>query len=118
MRHDRLYLQDIRERIAVIQQRIAGKSVEEFLADDVVRDSVLLQLSVIGEAAANIPRDLRNKYNAVPWGSIVAMRNIIVHAYFSIDLPVIWETVTRNLNDLDTVVQQMLAREFPESPTP
>jgi uncharacterized protein with HEPN domain len=41
---------------------------------------------VIGEAVRNIPDEIRDKHPDVDWRQINALRNIIAHVYFGIDL--------------------------------
>jgi uncharacterized protein with HEPN domain len=38
-----------------------------------------------------------------------------MQAYFSVNWVVVWETITRDLQDLDMATQQMLEREFPDA---
>jgi uncharacterized protein with HEPN domain len=33
----------------------------------------------------------------VPWSNIVGMRNRLLHAYFDVDLDILWNTVTEAL---------------------
>jgi uncharacterized protein with HEPN domain len=50
-----------------------------------MRSAVLQKLAIIGEAASRVSKDLRSRYDEVPWARIVAFRNILVHAYFGVD---------------------------------
>lgn len=43
-------------------------------------------IEIIGEAASTVTKDFRDKHNEIPWASIVAMRNRLIHVYFDIDL--------------------------------
>jgi uncharacterized protein with HEPN domain len=44
----------------------------------------------------------------VPWNSIVGMRNRLVHAYFDVDLDILWNTVTQALPPLRGQIQPAL----------
>lgn len=57
-------------------------------------------IEIIGEAAANVSSDCRNKYPQIPWVDIIGMRNRLVHAYFDIDLDILWNTATTKLEPL------------------
>jgi uncharacterized protein with HEPN domain len=44
----------------------------------------------------------------VPWSSIVGMRNRLVHAYFDVDLDILWNTVIQALPPLRAQIQAAL----------
>ena len=96
MRDDREKLLDILEAIEKIEKRTLGGK-EVFQRDEMIQVWVLYHVQVIGEAAARISESLRNRYSHVPWPDIVAMRNVIVHHYFGVDLDQIWDAVTNDL---------------------
>jgi len=54
-------------------------------------------LQIIGEACRAISEPLKAQYPAVPWSSIIGMRNIVVHLYFGIDEEVVWSAVAHDL---------------------
>ncbi|MGH8246995.1 MAG: HepT-like ribonuclease domain-containing protein, partial [Gammaproteobacteria bacterium] len=57
-------------------------------------------IEIIGEAAAKIGPEVRAQYADIPWADIVGMRNRLIHAYFDIDLGLLYETVTGDLPPL------------------
>lgn len=61
---------------------------------------------IIGEAARHVSEPAREEAPSIPWAQIVAMRNRLVHAYFHIDLDVLWKTVE---SDLPPLVVQLEA---------
>lgn len=48
------------------------------------RDALLLNIVLLGEAAAHVPGDVRADWPEIPWTEIVATRNALVHGYFAI----------------------------------
>lgn len=92
MRSDELYLSDIVQAADSIAQFVAGMDEEHFVGDDLVRSAVLHKLAVIGEAAARISSEKRQSYPEIPWADIVGFRNIAVHAYFSVNWQLVWNT--------------------------
>ena len=44
----------------------------------------------------------------IPWREIIGMRNRIVHAYFDVDLNVIWQVIKRDLPELLRWVNQAI----------
>ena len=54
-------------------------------------------LEILGEAASKIGPETRQRFPMIPFASIVSMRNRLVHAYFDIDLDIVWTSVTEDL---------------------
>ncbi len=67
MRHYLLYLEDILESSSKVQRYTAGMDLEEFIADERTFDAVMRNLEVIGEAAKNIPQEIRDRYPDIEW---------------------------------------------------
>jgi len=65
-------------------------------------------VEIIGEAAARIGTETKERNPQIPWAQIVAMRNRLVHLYFDIDLDQVWNAVTEDLPPLVTQLQKML----------
>ena len=60
-REPALYLQDIKDSIEKIQEYTKDISFDVFSQDQKTIDAVVRNLSVIGEAAKNIPEDIKVK---------------------------------------------------------
>jgi uncharacterized protein with HEPN domain len=45
----------------------------------------------------------------VPWEDIVGMRNHLVHGYYDVDLDVVWDTVTQDLQTLIQLLRPLAA---------
>jgi uncharacterized protein with HEPN domain len=65
-------------------------------------------IEIMGEAANNISEPCQAKYLKIPWRQIVGMRNRIVHAYFDIDLDIIWQVITEDLGSLLIEVEKAI----------
>jgi uncharacterized protein with HEPN domain len=113
MRPERLYLSDILEASKNVALHIGRRSRDEFLANSTVRAVVLHELTVIGEAASRISPALRDRYSIVPWPDVIAFRNIVVHEYFGISWPLVRDTATRDVPELERQVSDILRAEFP-----
>ena len=70
--------------------------------------SLIKELEIIGEAASKVSAEIRTQYGAIPWQDISGMRNRLIHAYFDIDLDVVWTTVTKDLPLLKTELETIL----------
>ena len=78
MRREELYLRDIVEAADHIAGFVAGLDYPSFEASELIRSAVVQKITVIGEAAAHIPDQLRACHPGIPWPRIVAFRNILI----------------------------------------
>jgi len=96
-RTHKLFIEDMLEAMTKIERYIKAMDYNAFSQNTLVIDAVVRNLEVIGEAATNIPENIRDSYLNIPWRRMVGLRNIVIHEYFGIDLKIIWEIVSRNL---------------------
>jgi uncharacterized protein with HEPN domain len=101
-------VEDILDAIAEIQAFTHGMDFDAFRADAKTIKAVELDFIVIGEAANQIPDEVEEKYRQVPWSLMRAMRNRLVHVYFSVDERLLWETVQNDLPVLVPALQSLL----------
>jgi len=77
----KLFLMEILESIKKVDEYIANINYEQFLSDSKTKDAVVRNLEIIGKAANQIPKDIQQKFNDVPWNQIVGLRNRLIHGY-------------------------------------
>lgn len=102
------FLEDIIDGINKIEKYIKDLNFEEFKNNDLIVDGVIRNLEVIGEAVKQIPEEIRVKYPNVEWKKIAGLRDILIHAYFGIDLETVWDIVKNKLPDLKDKISRML----------
>jgi uncharacterized protein with HEPN domain len=90
--------------------------LDDFLSDRRTNLAVIRALEIVGEAARHIPEMERRNHSQIPWQEMVAMRNMLIHQYFGVDLEVLWRTVKEDLPPLRDDIQRMLA-EYSEEAT-
>ena len=72
---------------------------------DLDTDTMLLfatvrALEVIGEAAGKVSDNTRSAAPQIPWRAMVGMRNRLIHGYFGVSLPLVWQTIQTHLPNL------------------
>lgn len=92
--------QDIIAAADRIETYIAGMSEEEFRSDGKTFDAVVRNLIIVGEAIAKIDSDKLEGMPRTDWHEIVGMRNRLVHEYFRVDHPIVWDAATQRLPHL------------------
>lgn len=80
-----------------IQRYVQAGGREDLDRDRKLVHSLVRLFEIIGEAATQISEQLREDIPEIPWFVIIGMRNRLIHAYFSIDLDVVWSTSTRDI---------------------
>ena len=103
-----IYLRHILEAIADVKNSIKKTSKSQFKENKDVKDATVRRIEVIGEAVKNISKDLKDKHPEVEWRKIAGARDIMIHAYFSVDLDVVWNIVTQSLPILKKQIQPIL----------
>ena len=105
---DSVYLHHIIDAFVLIERYVDNVSHEEFLRNRLLQDGVIRQLEVMGEAARNLSEDLRSERPQIPWRQMIGLRNRMIHAYFNVDLQIIWEIVQGDIPDLKQKMKQIL----------
>ena len=118
MSHDDLpYIKHILDAINDIELSIKNLSKEEFKKSRDTKDATVRRIEVIGEAVKNISKWTKNKYPDIEWKKIAGTRDIMIHAYFNVDLDITWDIVKKDLPDLKKKIKIILEEEsFKESP--
>lgn len=109
MRDDRERLLDIQEAIERID-RYARKGWPEFESNELVQVWIVRHLEIIGEAVRGLSAQFRHDHSHVPWRDIAAMRNVLAHEYFDIDLKEVWAAVQNELPALSASVAVILKK--------
>ena len=103
-----------RDMIAFSEEALAyidGLNRNDFQEDRKTYDAVWAKLVVLGEAAANIPDEIRARHPEIPWRTIVATRNRLIHGYPVVEEGVVWQTVTEDLPELVVALRRLLKEE-------
>ncbi|MBW4526568.1 MAG: DUF86 domain-containing protein [Phormidium tanganyikae FI6-MK23] len=78
-------------------EMISGKTRNSLDTDRTLSLALVKLTEIVGEAAANVSKEKQNELSQVPWRDVISMRNRLIHAYFDVDLDIVWQTVTEDL---------------------
>jgi uncharacterized protein with HEPN domain len=108
MKNDKIYLRHILDAVADIEKFINGVSEEDFSKNREKQYAILRALEIIGEASKNLSDELKAKCPDIDWKNIAGMRDKLIHAYFGVNLPLVWGTVKNDLPQLKKQTQNLL----------
>jgi len=77
--------------------------------------SLVKCIEIVGEAAGRISDEVRKRDPQIPWRDIINMRHHLIHAYYDVNLDIVWETVTVDLPPLIASLENILAPENGQS---
>ncbi len=104
-----VYLDDILQACRSIQRYTDGLTFESFTGDQRTIDAVVRNFQIVGEAAKNIPGDLRARLTEVDWRGVAGFRDVLVHRYFDVDLDLTWQIINSRVAPLAAAVKKFLS---------
>ena len=84
----------MREAAGTVIEITAGRERADFSTDVMLAMAVTRCLEILGEAASKLSPDFCRRFPDIPFPKIVSMRNRLIHAYFDVDLDIVFTTVT------------------------
>jgi len=96
----RFYLDDMIAFSEKVLSFTEGLDQPGFVANPLTYDASLRNLELIGEAATHIPEEVRTAHPEIPWRTVVATRNRLIHGYLGIDDDTIWSIIREDLPEL------------------
>jgi len=85
-----------------------NKTRKDLDNDRMLTLSLVKSIEIIGEAASKVTDETKKRFPEIPWTNMIAMRNRLIHAYFDIDLDVLWGTIVDDLppfiEDLEKII--------------
>jgi uncharacterized protein with HEPN domain len=109
LRDPRKYLFDIAEACTLLQRFTAGKTLDDYVADPLLRSGVERQFEIIGEALNQALRRFPSLAARISDAEqIIAFRNRLIHGYASIADDVVWAVLEHSLPTLHAEVESLL----------
>jgi uncharacterized protein with HEPN domain len=86
-----------------------GRRRADLDGDRLLELGLVRLVEIIGEAAARVTVEYRTYHPEIPWPQVIAMRNRLVHGYDTVDLDVLWDTITEDLPPLVVELEKLVA---------
>lgn len=109
MERDEIYLRHISDAIAAIEEYTRGVPCEMFFGNRLLKDGVIRELEIIGEATKRVSPAFEGAHPEVPWRDIAGMRDKLIHEYFGVDVEAVWHTVEKDIPKLKAEIGRLLA---------
>ena len=90
------------------EEFVNGWTFEEFAEDRKTQFAVIRALEIIGEETKNIQYEMSEKYHFVPWKDLAGIRDKLIHAYFGVNLKVVWLSVKEGIPEAKPDIKHIL----------
>ena len=107
----RLFLEDIMECGARVHSYSANLDFDGFVSNRMAYDAILRNLELIGEAAKNVPPEVRARYPELDWRGIAGLRDVMAHEYYGLENETLWDIVQREVPPLVEQIKRILREE-------
>jgi uncharacterized protein with HEPN domain len=118
MDRDPAYLLDMLQAAREAQALSAGLTLEALQASKLHQYALVKVIEIIGEAARAVSDETRRANPNIPWPAIIGMRNHLVHRYFNINLPIVWDVVQNHIAPLIAQLEPLVPPEAPNTSPP
>lgn len=105
------FLQHILSETQYLTARSQGLTRAEFLGDETLKRAFVRSLEIIGEAAKQVPEEVRQKYRHVDWRAMAGMRDRLIHGYLGVDYDIVWDAVMTKVPVVQREVEQIVRNE-------
>lgn len=93
----RLFLEDIESACRRIIRYTDGSTRDEVFSDEMRFDAVL-----------HLPNSFRDRHPTIEWREIAGIRDVVAHAYFALDLDILWDAVRTDVPALLDRVPELI----------
>jgi uncharacterized protein with HEPN domain len=108
---DAAFLLDMLRHARGAAGAVAGRTFQEYAADEDLRLAVERRIEIIGEAARRISEAFQEAHPEVPWRKIIAQRNVLAHEYGEIDDEIMWDVASISVPELVRLLEPLVPAE-------
>lgn len=111
-KNDIIYLRHMLDATREASSFVRNKNRSSLNKDRKLVLALIKSIEIIGEAATRISNEYRAVTPQIPWRNLIGMRNRLIHAYFDINLDILWETVIDDLPPLITEIEKIVPPSY------
>ena len=89
---------------------VSGKGCADLADDQMLQFALVRAIEIIGEAAGRVSEEVQKSAPEIPWREAVGIRNRLVHAYFDVDLGILWQTAVESVPQLQERLENLLMK--------
>ena len=105
MKDDSIYIDHIVQSIDNILEYTKVLNKKDFAKNNLVKDAVIRNFEIIGEATKKVSNEYKQVHFEVPWKEMSGMRDKLIHDYIGVDIAVIWKTIKEDLPTLKKILE-------------
>ena len=94
---DRVRLRHMLDHAVEATRLVEDRTRPDLDADRVLNLALVRLLEIIGEAAARLTAETRNRTPDIPWPDIIGLRTRLIHGYDIVDFDILWDIVHDDL---------------------
>jgi uncharacterized protein with HEPN domain len=106
--YDAGYLFDMLQHARGVLRAVEGRTLQDYLQDENLRFAVERRIEIIGEAARRVSQRFQGVHPEIPWGRIIAQRNVLAHEYGEIEDEIVWAVATVSIPDLIFLLEPLV----------
>lgn len=108
LKSDEVRLRHMLDAVSEAGSSVRGRQRGDLVADRHLARSLVKLIEIVGEAASRVSETQRAQLPDIPWVEIVGMRNRLIHAYWDIDLDIVWKTAADEMPVLVATLEPLL----------
>jgi len=103
----RIYLARILECLDRVGEYPKGGRAE-YDSPSLIRDAVIRNFGVIGEAPKRVPENDRGRHPEIPWRGLAGFRDVLIHQDEGVDPETVWRIIEHELPAIRAAILKVL----------
>lgn len=104
-------LQHILDEVNFLLTESALLDEDSFSSDEKSKRAFTRSIEIIGEASKKLPDDFKAHHSQIEWKPIARMRDKLIHHYFGVDYPLVWDTIITDIPNLKIEITKIIEAE-------